>query len=460
MTNFRKYFDLKEDKQMASHFEERLKGVSSPPIIGRYFSADPSPENMTPEQISAFQLAAVQELVRRAYDNSFFYHKKMTEKKVTPEDITSLEDLAKLPFLTKDDLRQNPWATLACDKSEISFIHASSGTTGGKTIYSMFSWRDYYLQHVIIYPKLIPVKPGDICFIALPYEMSSAGLAYHYKFMIGYRATVIPAGKGGAYSTPEKAIRLIRKLQPTILVTSPSYAMLLAEVAAKESFDLKSLPLKKIWLTGEGCSQAFRERIEKIWGATSNFSYGSMECSGIANECDAHDGYHISEAHALVEIINPETGEPLPPGQVGEVVVTSLLRYDTPMIRYRTQDLGSIELTPCSCGLPLKKLRLWGRKVDQITIQDKSFSPFYLENILMSFPQVGNWYQFIVPEERDHLIVKVEAAEGIQPTSELARELNQKLTEKSGVPCLLEFVEQIPRTRTKAIRVVRLDQKE
>lgn len=445
---------------MASHFEEHLKGVNLPAVIERYFSASQSPESMSPEQISAFQLEAVQELAKRAYDKSSFYHSKMAEKKVLPEDIKSLADLPKLPLLTKEDLRRDPWATLACDKSEISFIHASSGTTGGKAIYSMFSWRDYYLQHVITYPKLIPVEPGDICFIALPYEMSSAGLAYHYKFMIGYRATVVPAGKGGAYSTPEKAIRLIRKLQPTVIVTSPSYTMLLAEVAAQASFDLKSLSLKKIWLTGEGCSETFRQRVEEIWGTTSNFSYGSMECGSIANECDAHDGYHISEAHVLIEIIDPKTGEPLPPGKVGEVVVTSLLRYDTPIIRYRTQDLGSIDTTPCSCGLPLKKLRLWGRKVDQVTIQDKSFSPFSLENILMEFPEVGNWYQFVIPEHGEYLTVKVEPADSVQPTSELARELAQKLTEVSGMPCLMEFVDHIPRTMTKAIRVVCQDKKE
>jgi phenylacetate-CoA ligase len=453
-------FASRRKKQMASHFEERLKGVELPPVIKRYFSDGQSPDSMSSEQLAGFQLEAVQELAKRAYDKSSFYHNKMVEKKVLPEDIKGLADLPKLPFLTKEDLRQDPWATLACSKSEISFIHASSGTTGGKAIYSMFSWPDYYLQHVIIYPKLIPVEPGDICFIALPYEMSSAGLAFHYKFMIGYRATVVPAGKGGAYSTPEKAIRLIRKLQPTIIVTSPSYAMILAEEAAQESFDLKSLPLKKIWLTGEGCSKAFRQRVEKIWRTTANFSYGSMECSGIANECDAHDGYHISEAHALVEIIDPETSEPLPPGEVGEVVVTSLLRYDTPIIRYRTQDLGSIDSKPCSCGLHLKKLRLWGRKVDQIIVQDKSFSPFYLENILMEFPEVGNWYQFVISDNGEHLIVKVEPAENTRPNSELTRVLSQKLTESSGVPCLIEFVDHIPRTMTKAIRVIRQDKKE
>jgi phenylacetate-CoA ligase len=441
---------------MNSHFENRLRESKVPSVITTYFSDQSCPDSMAPEILAQFQEEAVKEVITRAYKNSPFYHRKMTQAGVTPQDIKNIADLAKMPFTAKDELRQDPWALLGCDKKEISFIHVSTGTTGGKQIYGMFSWRDYYLQHAITYPKLFPVCPGDICFISLPYEISSAGLAYHYKFMVGHQATILSGGKGGAYSTPEKAIRLMRNLKPTIVVTSPSYAITLAEAASEASFDLTSLKLKKMWLSGEGCSSAFRKRVEKIWGTTANFSYGSMELSGMGAECDAQNGYHISQGHVLIEIVDPETGEVLEEGKIGEIVATCLLRFDTPIIRYRTQDFGYIDSTPCDCGVPLQRLHLRGRKVDQIILQGKAFSPFYLEEVLMRLPEVGNWYQFVVKSgNNEKLKVRSEVANDIKPTSELASELAGKIAATLGVPCELEFVDRIPRVMTKVIRVVR-----
>ena len=251
---------------MASRFEKRLRAASLPDVISRYFSNSVFVDALPQATLTAFQIEALQEVVKRAYENSPFYKRKMSQAGISPRDITAPADLAKLPFTTKEELRQDPWALLACDKREISLIHVSTGTTGGQEIYTMHSWRDYYLNHAIAYPKLIPVDPSDMCFIALPYEMSSAGLSFHNKFIIGHQAAVVPVGKGGAYSTPEKTIRLMRNLKPTVVVTSPSHAITLAEAAAAASFDLASLALKKIWLGGEGCSDAFRRRVEKIWG--------------------------------------------------------------------------------------------------------------------------------------------------------------------------------------------------
>jgi len=440
---------------MGSLFEKRFLETSKPEFLNNYFTYPEFVDNMPLPRIAEYQWDALQAVLTRAYESSPFYRQKMTAAGVTPNDIAGLTDLAKMPFTSKDELRGNPWVLLACDKKDISIINVSTGTTGGEQIYIMYTWRDYYLTELSPgYPSLFPLKPGDICLNALPYEMSSAGLAFHKTFE-GCLATAVPAGKGGAYSTPEKTIKLTQDLLPTVLMTSPSWAITLAEAAADSSFDLTSLPLKKIWLTGEGCSSAFRERVEKIWGQTANFYYGSLECGAIGIECDAHAGYHITQGHAIVEIVDPKTDKVLEPGEIGEIVVTCLLRFDTPLIRYRTQDLGYIDPDPCRCGLVLPRLFLRGRLVDHVVINGINFSPFYLEEFLMRLPEVGNWYQFVVnPENNDRLKIRTELAPGIEPTPELADKLASKMEYSIGIPCEFEFVPKLPRVREKTIRVV------
>ncbi|NLW07523.1 MAG: phenylacetate--CoA ligase family protein, partial [Clostridia bacterium] len=202
-------------------------------------------------------------------------------------------------------------------------------------------------------------------------------------------------------------------------------------------------------------SDAFRRRVEKIWGTTANFSFGSTECGALGNECDAHNGYHLMQGHVLVEIIDPVNGNTLPPGETGEIVVTCLLRFDTPLLRYRTGDLGCFDPEPCHCGLSLQRLQLRGRKSDQITINGKVYSPFYLEEFLMRLPEAGNWYQFVVkPGNNEYLKIRTELAPGLQPSVRLAAELAVRMEAASGVPCEIEFVAHLPRQLTKATRVV------
>ncbi|MCL6477402.1 MAG: AMP-binding protein [Peptococcaceae bacterium] len=441
---------------MASRFrfEKRIRNETLPPFIARYFSETVCPYQMPPARLAEFQKEALQEVVIRAYENSPFYRRKMTRAGVRPQDINDLADLAKLPFTTKDELRQDPWVLLTGDKKDI-LIHVSTGTTGGKEIYKLHTWREYYLNHCIIYPELFPVERGDLCLVALPYEMTVAGLNFHNKFIIGYQAAVMPAGKGGAYSTPEKTIRVMRDLKPKFVATTPSYAITLAEAAAEASFDLTSLPLKKIWLMAEGCSNALRKRVESVWGTTVNLSYGSLECDTLATECDAHNGYHVNHGHLLVEIVDPGTGKVLGPGEIGEIVATPLLRFDTPLIRYRTQDLGCLDPKPCSCGIASPLLHLRGRAVNHINLKGKSFSPVFLEEFLMRLPEVGNWYQFVVqPGNNDQLKIRTELAAGVEPAPELAEKLAGKMELATGIPCVFEFVAKLPRPREKVVRVV------
>jgi phenylacetate-CoA ligase len=441
---------------MASRFETFVREAKFPPFITRYFANSLHPDQMPQSRLRRYQEEAVREVISRAYDNSSFYRRKMTEAGVSPADIESLADIDKIPFTTKEELRQDPWALLACDKKDISLIHVSTGTTGGKEIYTMYTLKEYYLNNSLVYPKLVPVKRRDVCLIALPYEMSAAGLSYHNRFLLGNQAAVVAVGKGGAYSTPEKTVRMMRNLKPTILATSPSYSMTLAEAAEEASFDLKSLGLKKMWVGGEGCSPAFRKRVEKIWGTTVNFSCGTTESGTIGKECDAHNGYHIAQAHVLVEIVDPTTGKVLRPGEIGEIVLTCLLRFDTPLIRYRTQDIGYIDTKPCRCGVTLPRLYMRGRSVDQIMLKGKSYSPFYLEEFLMQIPQVGNWYQFIVqPGNNEELKIRTEPAAGLEPTPELARKLAAQMEAATGIPCQVELVSKLPRPTKKAVRVVR-----
>lgn len=440
---------------MTSDFEKRLREESLSPVIRRYFSESLFPDHMPSKRLLKFQKEALREAVIRAYDKSPFYRHKMTEAGVKPRDIKNLNDLFKMPFTTKAELRQDPWALLTCDKKEVSMVHVSTGTTGGQPIYTMQTWKEYYLNTSINYPRLQPIEQDDLCFIALPYEMSAAGLDFHTRFLAGHQAAVVAVGKGGAYSTPEKTIKLIRDLRPAILVTSPSYAITLAETAAAASLDLPGLCLKKIWLAGEGCSPAFRNRIQKIWGTPVNFNYGATECGIIGIECDAHNGYHIAQGHVLMEIVDPKTEQVLEPGQIGELVITCLLRFDTPLIRYRTQDLGCLDLQPCPCGVTLERFHLRGRLNDQIVLQGRSYSPVYLENFLMQLPEVGNWYEFVVkPDENQRLKIRTELAGGIKPTPELAEKLAAEMENAINVPCEFEIVSKLPRPSKKAVRVV------
>lgn len=428
-----------------------------PLTITKFFDGTLHPDKMSAEQIEQYHLESLKQIVLKAYEKNDFYRGKLDEVNVKPTDIQQISDLSKLPFLTKDELRGKPYILLTCDKQEIALVQVSTGTTGGEEIYMMYTWNDYYLHDLAPrYPELFPVDPGDVCLNALPYEMSAAGLAFHKTFMEGCEATVIPAGKGGAYSTPKKTLKMIRDLTPNIVITTPSWAMLLAEEASEQNFDLKTLQLKKLWITGEGCSPAFRQRLEELWGVTANFFYGSLECGVLGIECDEHDGYHIAQAHAIVEIVDPKTGESLDEGEIGEIVVTSALRYDTPILRFRTGDLGYIESESCSCGVTMPKFYLRGRVVDQIRYNGTSLSPFYLEEFLMREPEIGNWFEFVLKKEGDNDVINVrcELAATIEPSEHLADSLASRMEFASGIPFAFEFVEKLPRPQGKTVRVV------
>ncbi|WP_437309481.1 phenylacetate--CoA ligase family protein [Sorangium sp. So ce388] len=431
--------------------------MTIPDVITRHLSGAESADSLSPDTLSRYCDESLRAILRRAYDRAPFYRAKLDQAGIAPDDIRGRSDLARLPFLTKDELRGQPFRLLACEKKDIALIQVSTGTTGGEDIYMAYTWNDYLLHDLAPrYSRLFPVGPGDICLNALPYEMSTAGLAFHKTFMDGYGATVIPAGKGGAYSTPLKTVKVMRDLRPNVVVTSPSWAIMLAEEAARSSLDLTSLRLKKMWLTGEGCSPAFRRRVEELWGTTANFFYGSLECGALGIECDRHDGYHVPLAHVLMEIVDPESGRSLGPGETGEIVVTGLLRYDSPILRFRTGDLGSLEAAPCACGVAMPRFRMKGRVHDQIRFRGKVLSPIYLEEHLLRMPEVGNWFQFVMPaSDQARIKVRCELSRGVAPDAALAEALATRMQAATALPFDFEFLHPFPRTGQKAARVVR-----
>ncbi|MEZ4308315.1 MAG: hypothetical protein R3F14_09750 [Polyangiaceae bacterium] len=241
-------------------------------------------------------------------------------------------------------------------------------------------------------------------------------------------------------------------------VTSPSWAVVVAEAAERAEVSLPSLQMKKLWLTGEGCSPSFRTRVERLWGTRANFFYGSLECGVLGIECDAHDGYHLAEAHAFLEVIDPRSGEPLPAGETGELVVTALLRYDSPVLRFRTGDLGALVTGACSCGVPFERLVVRGRASDQIGISGRYFSPIYLEELLMRMPEVGNWFELVVPASgapAERGKVRVELSPGVSYSAGLEASLSERMSLATGVPFDVEITVGLPRPTTKAARVVR-----
>ncbi|XXT22659.1 AMP-binding protein [Sorangium sp. So ce429] len=442
---------------MSSILEQRLSSLILPAAVSRHLSGEQHADSLSPDTLARYCDESLAAIVRRAYEKSPFYRAKMDEAGISPEGIQGKSDLVKLPFLTKDELRGQPFRLLACEKRDIALIQVSTGTTGGEEIYMAYTWNDYLLYDLAPrYSRLFPVGPGDICLNALPYEMSTAGLAFHKTFMDGYDATVIPAGKGGAYSTPSKTIKMMRDLRPNVVVTSPSWAIMLAEEAERSSFDLTSLRLKRMWLTGEGCSPALRRRIEEIWGTTANFFYGSLECGALGIECDHHDGYHVPQAHVLMEVVEPGSGRSLGPGEIGEIVVTGLLRYDSPILRFRTGDLGSLETAPCACGVTMPRFTMKGRVHDQIRFRGKALSPIYLEEFLLRMPEVGNWFQFVMPASDEARIkVRCELSRGVAPDAALAGALAARMQAATTLPFDFEFVHPFPRTGQKAVRVAK-----
>jgi phenylacetate-CoA ligase len=319
----------------------------------------------------------------------------------------------------------------------------------------LLSWNDIYVNEVATRGPISitsPSKPGDMVVIALPYEMSSAGMAIHKTYQYAARAAAVNVGKGGFYSNPLKTLYAMRDVGANVVFTTPSYAVALYETARAYGIVLREYVRPKIlWLTGEGCSDNLRARIGELWGCEVLRFYGSLECGALGAECPMHAGFHVLASQVYVEIIDPKTGKVLPDGMVGEVCATVLNKTGQPLIRYRTEDLGYLLDEDCGCCSNLPRLILRGRKQFEIELATGRFSPILVENVLFAIPGVGNDYRLIVRKKRLSVNVTVQSRE--LNTPQMAERIHRRLECYVGDVEAVQIVEAIPASGGKLNRV-------
>jgi phenylacetate-CoA ligase len=440
-----------------------------PESLRRHFGAgsDDPIENWPALRLRAYQTEMVAEQLEHAYVNNPFYRQKFDRAGVRPSDFRNPEDLSRFPLTDKDELRGDPWVLLAVPRKDVRLAHTSTGTTGGRWSYILYSEEDMYVRDAAPFPHLLmPVREGDVVVNALPYEMSSSGQSFQRSLQGAAGALVVPVGKGGFYSDPYKTVQIMADLRADVLITTPPYALLLSEIAAEPDPALGRGPLRLgedlrprfMWLTGEGCSPAYRRRVEEAWNCSGLVFYGSMECGPIGVECGAKSGCHLSAGHVYLEVIDPKLGTRVEPGQVGEVVCTVLQRRASPLIRYRTQDLATLDMTPCPCGVSFPRLNLRGRIADQVgqAAGESSVSPYLIEEVLYAQVNMGNNYQ--VYTDGPSLLVEAEWRGAGDRAA--VRQRIMDLLRQRGVQADLTWVEHIPRVGGKTRRIRPLAERE
>ncbi len=421
-------------------------------------------ETLPREALEAIQLKRLQRVVEKVYATVPFYKKAFDEKGVKPDDIGSLEDLQKLPFTMKQDLRDNyPFAMFATPMQNVVRIHASSGTTGKPTVVG-YTRRDIDTWSELMARTLAAAgtHKGDIVHNAYGYGLFTGGLGFHYGTeRLG--ASVIPVSGGNT----KRQVLLMKDFGPTVLTCTPSYALRLAEVADDEGVDFKSLKFKVGVFGAEPWSENMRREIEKKLGLDAVDIFGLSEIigPGVAVECvEAKQGLHIFEDHFIPEVIDPETGQVLPYGEPGELVFTTLTKEAFPLIRYRTRDLSVLYHEPCKCGRTLVRMgRITGRSDDMLIIRGVNVFPSQIESVLMARKDVAPYYQLIVERKgrMDSLGVDVEINEDVfsgdvkdlQPKE---REIEKDIKDMLGVSCKVRLVapKTIQRSEGKAERVI------
>ncbi len=422
-------------------------------------------ETMPREALEAIQLRRLRQTVERVYNTVPFYRKRFDEAHVKPEDIKSLDDLKRLPFTTKQDMRDNyPFGLFAVPMGQIVRIHASSGTTGKPTVVG-YTRRDIKVWSELMARALAAagVTQNDIIHNAYGYGLFTGGLGVHYGAeTLG--ASVIPVSGGNT----KRQITIMRDFRPTVLTCTPSYSLHLAEVAQEMGVDFKKDLAIRVGIFGaEPWSEAMRQEIEKKLGIDAVDIYGLSEIMGpgVAIECiEAKNGLHIFEDHFIPEIIDPETGEVLPYGETGELVLTTITKEGIPLIRYRTRDISTLYKEPCRCGRTLVRMaRVRGRTDDMLIVRGVNVFPSQIESILMQYEEVAPHYVIIVDRKKalDTLEVQVEItqqlfSDEVRKLQELEGKIEKDIKETLGISCKVKLVEpkSIERSVGKAKRVI------
>jgi phenylacetate-CoA ligase len=421
-------------------------------------------ETLPREALEALQLKRLKNLVERVYAAVPYYRKKMDEAGVRPQDIRELKDLGRLPFTTKEDLRLNyPFGLFAVPFEKVVRIHASSGTTGKPTVVG------YTKSDIEAWAELMArtlscggAHKGDVVHNAYGYGLFTGGLGAHYGAeRLG--AAVIPISGGNS----KRQIMIMQDFGSTVLMCTPSYALNLADVMKDMNVDPKTLKLRVGLFGAEPWSEKMREEIEKRLNISAIDIFGLSEVMGpgVASECiEEKHGLHVFEDFFIPEIINPETGESLPPGERGELVFTTLTKEAFPVIRYRTKDLSRLIAEPCRCGRTFYRMeRITGRTDDMLIIRGVNVFPSQIEHVLMSIEEVEPHYLIIVDREGalDIVEVQVEVSEEIfsdevKVLERLAKRIEREIKDLLGISCKIKLVEPktIQRSEGKAKRVI------
>lgn len=414
--------------------------------------------------LESLQLERLQYQVRRAYDRIPFYRQALQTRGVTPDDIRSLADLRLVPFTRKTDFRDHyPFGLLAVPRREVARIHASSGTTGKPTVVAytaqdLRNWGEMCARELVA----AGVTDEDLVQISMGYGLFTGALGWHDACeCVG--AAVVPVSSGNT----RRQLMLMEDLGTTILVSTPSYAVYLAEQADELGVDLRSFGLRVGIHGSEPWSEGMRREIEERLGIRSYDTYGLSEVvgPGVSAECEARRGMHVNEDHFLVEVIDPETEEPLPSGRQGELVVTTLTKEALPVLRYRTGDITSLDVSTCACGRTLARMaRVTGRTDDMLIVRGVNVFPSQVETVLLEIKGLRPHYLILVDREKgamDELEIWVEVSPELfsDEYGQLARlqeKAEQELAEVLGLKARVRMVEpgRIERSTGKSKRVV------
>lgn len=420
-------------------------------------------ECMSRDQMHDLQSRRLKEMVIRVYHNVPFYRKKMQELGIEPGDINGVEDLVKLPFTTKQDLRDNyPFGLFATPKSEVVRVHASSGTTGKSTVVA-YTRKDIDTFSEVVARALScsGMTRDDTIQIAYGYGLFTGGIGIHYGAeKLG--AAVVPISGGNTV----KQITLLQDFGSTVLACTPSYAAYLAEAIAEAGIDPEKLPLRIGVFGAEPWSQEMRVKIEEGLKIKAFDIYGLSEIigPGVANSCEYQNGLHIAEDHFIPEILDPNTLTPLGEGATGELVFTTVTKEAMPLLRYRTRDLSSLHYSPCQCGRTnVRMAKIFGRSDDMLIIRGVNVFPSQVESVLLDIPEAKPHYMLIVDRQgtMDTLEIQVEVDEKyfsdeIVQLNNIRNKIKHKVESILGISVIISLVEHktLKRSEGKAQRVI------
>ena len=421
-------------------------------------------ETLPREVLESLQLKRLKQIVQKVYHTVGFYRSSYDQANFKPEDIKSLSDLRKLPFTNKQDLRDNyPFGLFAVPMSNVVRLHASSGTTGRSTVVG------YTKRDIETWSELMArcfaaagLTKNDILHNAYGYGLFTGGLGAHYGAeRLG--ASVIPMSGGNT----KRQIQILQDFGPTAICCTPSYALTLAEAGTEMGIDMRSLKLRVGILGAEPWSEKMREEIESKLNIMALNIYGLSEVMGpgVSMECaECRNGMHVFEDHFIVETIDPDTGEVLPPGETGELVFTTITKEAFPLVRYRTRDISRIVTDPCRCGRTYVRMeRVSGRSDDMLIIRGVNVFPSQIEAVLMGIEGLEPHYQLVVDrvETLDTLEIRVEVSENIfsdeiRGLQGLEKRIRKDVKDYLGVTAGVKLCEPktIQRFEGKAQRVI------